>query len=135
MVLYTGNGEVVHTDRYCGFTLVELLLVLFVVALLASLVAPMATRSVEQTREATLKEDLQVVRKAIDDYYTDTGAYPESLGLLVEKHYLRKLPRDPLTESTTTWVEVRSEDLNGGIIDIRSGADGKASDGVAYRDW
>jgi general secretion pathway protein G len=135
MVPVTGSGEAMGMNRHNGFTLVELLLVLFVVALLASLVAPIATRSVEQTREATLKEDLHVLRKAIDDFYADTGAYPESLTVLVEKRYLRKIPVDPLTNQASSWIEVRSEEQNAGIMDVRSGADGKAADGVAYRDW
>ena len=84
--------------RKAGFTLVELLLVLFVIALLASLVAPVATRSVIRSREATLKQDLHVMRKAIDDYYSDNGVYPDSLELLVEKHYLHKIPVDPITD-------------------------------------
>jgi general secretion pathway protein G len=135
MVLGIGSGSDMRMKSKNGFTLVELLLVLFVVALLASLVAPIATRSIEQTREATLKEDLHMLRKAIDDYYADTGTYPESLNILVEKRYLRKMPMDPLTDRATSWIEVRSEDKSGGILDVHSGAEGKSADGVAYRDW
>lgn len=119
-----------------GFSLVELLLVLFVVALLASLVAPVVTSSIHRARESTLKEDLHVLRKAIDDFYTDTGRYPESLAQLAEKRYVRKIPIDPMTEQANTWVEVRGEGQNaGGVVDVRSGSEEKSIDGVAYRDW
>jgi len=118
-----------------GFTLVELLLVLFVVALLASLVAPVATRSIQQARESSLKEDLHVMRKAIDDYYTDNNRYPESLQQLVEKRYLRKIPVDPFTDKTETWIEVKSESKEAGVIDVRSGSEDKPAEGPPYREW
>jgi general secretion pathway protein G len=115
--------------------LVELLLVLFLVALLASLVAPVATKSVDQAKESALKQDLQVLRKAIDDYYANTGKYPQNLSELVEKRYIRRVPVDPLTERETSWVENRAEESGGGIRDVHSGAEGNASDGKPYHDW
>ncbi len=118
-----------------GFTLVELLLVLFVVALLASLVAPVVTGSIQRAREASLKEDLHVMRKAIDDFYADNGRYPASLGQLVEKRYLRKIPVDPITDKATTWIEEKGEGKDSGVMDVRSGSEAKAPDGVPYRDW
>jgi general secretion pathway protein G len=135
MVRATVTGELLGKQRYTGFSLVELLLVLFVIALLASLVAPVMTGTIQRARESTLKEDLQVLRKAIDDYYTDTGRYPENLALLAEKRYVRKIPIDPVTERADTWVEIRGEGQNSGVVDVRSGAEEKSSDGVAYRDW
>jgi general secretion pathway protein G len=118
-----------------GFTLVELLLVLLLVALLASLAMPVATKSVDQAKESTLKQDLHVLRKAIDDYYANTGHYPESLSQLADKRYIRKLPIDPLTGSTNTWIEVPDDSAGGGIVDVFSGADGNGSDGRPYRNW
>lgn len=118
-----------------GFTLVELLLVLFVVALLASLVTPVVTSTIRRAQESSLKEDLHVMRKALDDYYTDKGRYPESLNQLVEKRYIRKIPVDPITEKKTTWVEVKGEGKDAGVMDVRSGADGESADGTPYRDW
>jgi general secretion pathway protein G len=119
-----------------GFTLVELLLVLFLIALLASIVAPVVTGSVHRARESTLKQNLYVLRKAIDDFYADTGAYPPELEVLVQKRYIRKLPADPITDSRDTWVLVRAEDGGqGGIVDIRSGSDEKGSDGTPYKEW
>lgn len=135
MARIIGIGEDLEAHPVRGFTLVELLLVLFLVALLASLVAPVATRSVNQAKESALKEDLKVLRKAIDDYYANTGKYPQSLSMLVEKRYIRRIPIDPLTERETSWVENRSEEAGGGISDVHSGAEGSASDGKPYHDW
>lgn len=123
--------------RARGFTLLELLFVMVIVALLAGIVGPVVAGSIGRAREATLKEDLYVLRKAIDDYYADRGKYPAELAELVEKRYLRKLPADPLTERRDTWVLVRAEDGRGGggINDVRSGSDRTASDGTPYREW
>lgn len=135
MARATVTGEPVEKRRHTGFSLVELLLVLFVIALLASLVAPVVTGNIQRARESTLKEDLHVLRKAIDDYYADTGRYPENIALLAEKRYIRKIPIDPITERANTWVEVRGEGQTGGVVDVRSGSEEKSADGVAYRDW
>ena len=123
--------------RRRGFTLIELLLVLLVVALLASLVTPVVTGGVQRARESTLKEDLYALRKAIDDYYADTGNYPSELEELVKKRYLRRIPTDPVTEKRDTWILVRSEDDKSGkgILDVRSGSQDKASDGSYFKDW
>lgn len=135
MALATRAGEM----RSRGFTLVELLLVLLIVAMLASLVAPVVTGSIQRARESTLREDLQVMRKAIDDYYADTGKYPAELDELVKKRYLRRIPPDPMTEKRDTWILVGSEDSKtgaaAGIIDVRSGSEEKASDGSDFKDW
>jgi general secretion pathway protein G len=125
--------------RSRGFTLIELLLVLLLVALLASLVAPVVTGGIQRARESTLKTDLYALRKALDDYNSDTGAYPAELEELVKKRYLRRIPPDPVTEKRDTWVLVRSEDdtagKNNGILDIRSGSPERASDGSYFKDW
>jgi len=121
-----------------GFTLMELLVVLTLVAVLASLVAPVVSSSILRAKEATLKENLFIMRKAIDDYYADQGDYPGSLQQLVEKRYIRKLPVDPVTDRSDSWVEVRAEEdggKQGGIIDVRSGSEEKSGDGAVYRDW
>lgn len=122
-----------------GFTLIELLLALLLVALLASIVAPVVTGSVQRARESTLKENLYTLRKAIDDYYADTGRYPAALEDLVEKRYLRKVPRDPITDTKDTWQIVRADgdgkSDSGGIVDVRSGSEANANDGTAYKDW
>lgn len=115
-----------------GFTIVELLVVLVLVSLLASLVTPVVTKSILRAKESTLKEDLMLIRKSIDDYYADTSKYPENLETLVEKRYIRKIPADPITDSKTTWKFV---DEDNGISDIKSGSDGTAMDGTKYNEW
>ncbi|MGB5080900.1 MAG: prepilin-type N-terminal cleavage/methylation domain-containing protein [Burkholderiales bacterium] len=125
--------------RRRGFTLMELVLVMLVLALLASLVAPVVTGGIQRARESTLKEDLYALRKAIDDYHADTGAYPPELEELVKRRYLRRIPPDPLTEKRDTWVVLRSEEAAGGkdkgIVDVRSGSQERASDGSYVKDW
>lgn len=123
--------------RQRGFTLLELLFVLVIVALLASLVAPMLSGSIDHARESALKQDLNVMRKAIDDYHADHGKYPGELAELVERRYLRAIPVDPLTQRSDSWNAVRAATERGpkGIIDVRSGAEQTARDGSLYRDW
>lgn len=122
-----------------GFTLIELLLVLLLITLLASLVAPVVIGGIQRARESTLKEDLQVFRKSIDDYYADTGTYPTTIDELVQKRYIRRVPIDPITEKRETWVFIRTEEdksgKSGGIIDVRSGSKERANDGSYFKDW
>ncbi len=123
--------------RERGFTLLELLFVLLIVALLAGIVGPVLVSSIANARESTLKEDLFVLRKAIDDYYADNGKYPSELADLVDKRYLRRMPADPVTERRDTWVTVREGTRAGagGIVDVHSGSELSSSDGTLYRDW
>ena len=123
--------------RARGFTLLELLFVLLIVALLAGIAGPVLVSSIGNARESTLKEDLFVLRKALDAYYADNGKYPNELSDLVEKRYVRRIPPDPLTERSDTWVAVRaaSDTRAGGIMDVYSGSELAASDGTRYRDW
>ena len=123
--------------RARGFTLLELLFVLIIVALLASIVGPMLVGSIGRARESTLKEDIHVMRRAIDDYYADNGKYPGELTDLVDKRYLRAIPADPVTERRDTWIVVRAGNDRGlgGIVDVRSGSELAANDGTFYRDW
>lgn len=119
-----------------GFTLIELLVVMAIIALLLSLAIPRYFGSLERSKEAVLREDLFQVRDAIGKYYGDRGKYPESLETLASEKYLRKVPVDPITESATTWVIVAPEDpQKGGVYDVKSGAQGKASDGSVYAEW
>lgn len=119
-----------------GFTLIELLVVMAVIAILVAIAAPRYFNSVEKSKEAVLKQDLSVMRDAIDKYYGDNGKYPESLDDLVSKQYLRKLPIDPFTDSTTTWIIVPPEEADtGAVYDLHSGAPGNGRDGTAYSTW
>jgi general secretion pathway protein G len=117
-----------------GFTLIELLVVMAIIALLLTLAAPRYFQSVQRSREAVLKEDLHLMRDAIDKYYADTGKYPATLDDLVTKKYLRRIPVDPITESATTWVIVpppNKPDSNV-VYDVRGGATGKSLTGTPY---
>lgn len=119
-----------------GFTLIELLVVMAVLALLLTLAVPRYFHSVERSREAVLKENLNVIREAIDKYHADTGRYPAELRELVARRYLRRVPFDPLTDRDDTWIVVDPPTgTEGGVYDVRSGAEGRAGDGTAYLDW
>jgi general secretion pathway protein G len=119
-----------------GFTLIELLVVMTVIAILLTLAVPRYFGSLDKSREAVLKEDLYQLRDAIGKYYGDKGKYPETLEALATERYLRKIPVDPITESAASWVLVAPEDpQKGGVYDVKSGAQGKSTDGSAYADW
>lgn len=119
-----------------GFTLVELLVVMAIVALLLSLALPRYFNHLGSARETVLKQDLAVMRDAIDKYHGDTGRYPDSLDEMVSSRYLRALPVDPITERADTWQLVAPSDGEAGAVyDVRSGAPGVARDGSSYVDW
>jgi general secretion pathway protein G len=124
-----------------GFTLIELLVVLTLIIILSTIGMAQYQRSVTYAKEATLKEDLFRIRDAIDQYYADKNQYPSTLDALVSEGYLRKIPEDPFTKSTTTWEAVPAEpDPNNptaetGVYDVKSGADGTALDGTPYSEW
>ena len=131
MACPTGSGERV---RRGGFTLVELLVVMAIIATLLTIALPRYFGSVDKSKEVTLRQSLNVMRDAIDKFYADNGRYPDRLEDLVDKRYIRALPVDPITDSATTWVLVPSPDstAKGAIYDVRSGAEGKASDGKPF---
>ncbi len=119
-----------------GFTLIELLVVLGIVALMLTLAVPRYFPSIDKSREIVLADNLRNLRGVIDQYYGDTGRYPDSLEQLVEKKYLRALPVDPITDSTSTWIVLPPEDgSKGGVYTIKSGAPGNDRSGKPYSDW
>lgn len=124
-----------------GFTLIELLIVIAIIGIIAGMAVAQLRTAPQRAREAVLKEDLYAIRDVIDQYFADKGKYPESLDTLVEEGYLRRIPVDPITESEGTWQTVQAEASDedtegaGGIIDVKSGADGTALDGTRYSDW
>ncbi len=125
-----------NSNNHKGFTLIELLAVMVIIALLLTIAAPKYFGSVDRSRESILRQDLATMREALDKYYGDTGQYPDSLEDLTKKKYLRSIPRDPITDSDTTWLIIApTNDAKGAIYDVKSGAAGNGADGTAYADW
>jgi len=117
-----------------GFTLVELLVVLSIIALLLSLAAPRYFQHVDRSKEAVLRENLATLRDALDQYHADKGRWPGSLETLAQEHYLRAVPTDPFTERNDTWRTERDEE-GAGVRDVKSGAAGESTTGKSYADW
>jgi general secretion pathway protein G len=118
-----------------GFTIIELLVVMAVLAVLASLVMPRYVDKVETARETVLRQDLQGLRLAIDQFYRDQSRYPENLQELVTKRYIRAIPVDPVTDKAETWVTTPSKEGIPGVFDVHSGSPLKARDGSSYASW
>jgi general secretion pathway protein G len=122
--------------RRRGFTLIELLVSLAIIALLMSIVAPRYLGSVARAEEAVLRQNLALLRDAIDKHHADTGKYPDSLDDLVRKRYVRSVPLDPVVQSANAWVVVAPEDpKTGAVYDVRSSAHGTGRDGKPYEQW
>ncbi|WP_410478691.1 competence type IV pilus major pilin ComGC [Pseudomonas sp. zfem003] len=117
-----------------GFTLIELMVVLAVIALLLTLVAPRYLSQEDKAKETALTYNLHMLRKTIDDFHADKGSYPDTLQRLVEERYLRSIPVDPITGRADTWRLVPPQE-GSGVYDIHSGATDVASDGSRYADW
>jgi general secretion pathway protein G len=127
--------------RQPGFTLIELMVVMSLVVILATMGLVQYRQSVTRAKEAVLKEDLFRIRDAIDQYYADRNKYPGTLDALTTDGYLRALPQDPFTSSTTTWQAVPAEPdasnpiAEPGVFDVKSGAEQTALDGSRYSEW
>lgn len=126
-----------------GFTLIELLVVMAIIGTLAAIGIPMLLKTPIKAKEAALRENLFTFRSCLDQYKADKGNYPESLEVLVQDKYIRKVPVDPFTKSTDTWELVMEEpssdeaasDQPLGIIDVHSGSKDIGLDGTAYNTW
>ncbi|WP_439503222.1 type II secretion system protein [Methylophaga sp.] len=120
-----------------GFTLIEILVVLTIIAILLTLVAPRYFDSVDRSKEKVLRHDLIVMRSAIDQYLGDRNEYPNSLQDLVDGRYLREVPVDPITDRRDTWVfsEPTNNEYEGNIADVFSGSPLISSEGTPYAEW
>ena len=120
-------------ERRTGFTLIELLVVLAIVALLSTLAMPRYFQSIDTAKETILADNLRITRETIDKFYGDTGRYPESLDELVEKKYLRSLPRDPIVDSAAAWTVIPPDaGAKGKVYNIKSSALGANRNGIAF---
>jgi general secretion pathway protein G len=118
-----------------GFTLIELMVVMAILALLLSIALPRYFQGLLHAKETVLREDLSVMRRAIENFREDKGIYPSNLKDLVSMHYIRSIPIDPITEHNQTWIGITAPDDPQHIIDVKSGSDKKANDGTRYSDW
>ena len=122
-----------------GFTLLELMIVISIIIILAAITLPQYQKTVTQTREAVLKDDLRKMRSLIDQFAADKGRLPQSLEEIVSSGYMREIPVDPFT-GQKEWQQEMGEDPNSleggtGLTDVHSLAEETASDGTSYREW
>ncbi|WP_245615926.1 type II secretion system protein [Andreprevotia chitinilytica] len=119
--------------KWCGFSLIELMVVLVIVGLLLSIAVPRYFSALDRSKDTALREDLRVMRSVLSKFYSDRGQYPQSLQELIDTKYLKDIPIDPITETADSWVTVASKEEGvEGIADIKSGATGNTVDGVPY---
>jgi general secretion pathway protein G len=137
----TRRGGPTPLKRDPAFTLIELMIVMAIIGILATLAIPSFVSAIKHAREAVLKEDLHVMRAAIDSYTMDKQKAPQSLDDLVTDGYLKVIPEDPMTHSSTTWVTDTSDAMYSldesepGVNDVHSGSEDTASDDQAYSTW
>ncbi len=127
--------------RQSGFTLIEMIIVIAIMGILVSVAIPVYQLHLRHANEAVLKEDLYTLRNAIDQYTQDKSKAPQDLNDLVSAGYLRAIPKDPFTNSNTSWQTVQEDTMMAidqtqpGITDVHSGSNLNSTDGTAYSSW
>ncbi len=115
--------------------MIEMMIVLSIIGILATIAQPSFQKTLIRAKETSLRRSLFVMRDVIDQYYADHGRYPESLEVLVEERYLRAIPQDPFTKSSSTWITIPPEGEEGGVYDVKSGSDLVGLNGTPYNEW
>jgi general secretion pathway protein G len=133
----TNNLTVSGKAMKRGFTLIEMLVVLAILAMLLTIVTPKFMHMLQRSKETSLRHDLLTMRDAIDKFYSDKNRYPETLDELVERQYLKAIPPDPITERMDTWVITLPPNIDeqGSVFDVHSGSALVAADGTPYALW
>lgn len=122
--------------RARGFSMIELMVALAILATILTLATPRYFANLDTAKESVLREDLHIMRDAIDKYFSDKNRYPDELDDLVKERYLRSIPIDPFTRSRNSWViEAPADPSLGVVFDVRSAAPNKARDGTWFKDW
>lgn len=116
-----------------GFTLIEMLVVMTIVALLLTIALPRYLGTLDKSKDTALRENLKVMRTTIDKFYGDKGRYPDTLDELVEHRYLGAIPVDPVADTDKAWIMIPARDADRkGVADVRSGAKGQDGTGQPY---
>jgi general secretion pathway protein G len=127
--------------RILGFTLIELMIVMAIIAVLLSIALPIYTKSITRAKESVLKNNLFTMRTLIDEYTYDKQKAPQTLQDLVSDGYLRQIPIDPMTNSADTWKPIMEDAQSSvsqnepGLFDVRSGSDKTSLEGTPYSEW
>ncbi|HET9319899.1 MAG TPA: type II secretion system protein [Bryobacteraceae bacterium] len=127
--------------RSLGFTLVELLIVMSIILILVSIAIPLYQKSIVRAKESVLRNNLFTLRTVIDEYTYDKQKAPQTLQDLVQEGYLKQVPKDPITDSNSSWRTVMEDAVQSvnqtepGIFDVHSGSDKMGLDGTPYSDW